>query len=149
MAAPAAAHVIVPLHAESELHEIPPVAESEDYSCTRPWVARCEYTETRMQAYITADGGSGQVNMDVYHLAGQAASTMNTLVQYASHAARNSDVQFGQRVAASGTFVAQNGHSLVATAATGFLYILAAMRITRKTASATIKKVMMLLMNCP
>jgi hypothetical protein len=62
----------------------------------------------------------------------------------------SSDVQFGQREAANGMLVAQKVQNFVLGAAgIGFLLSLFAVRATKKMASATIKKMMMLLTNNP
>ena len=72
--------------------------------------------------------------------------TRNIAVQ----AVLNCDVQFGQRVAASGMLVLQNAQSLVVDAAAGGLgMILFTHLISRKTAKAMIRNSMIVLMKLP
>jgi hypothetical protein len=63
-----------------------------------------------------------------------------------------SDVHCGQRIAPIGISIKQNGHSLVVGSDAGSssaLWILFTLRMRRKTANATIKKVMIVLIKSP
>ena len=62
----------------------------------------------------------------------------------------NSDVQFGQRVALMGIAVKQNEHSFVeGSGAGGSFLTLFTFFITRKTEKATMRKLIMVLINTP